>query len=200
MSILDYNEIRERKVIIYNDEPCVVVSSHVARTQMRKPTNQTKLKSLVSGKVFQAIFQASDRAEEAEIEKRPAKFLYAQPQKNEWWFVNPEDAKDRYSLSINEVGETAKWLKADMEVTIKVFSRDDDSEVIIGVDTPIKIEMTVKEAPPNAKGDTATGGRKIVKLENGTELSGVPMFIEAGDVIIINTETGEYVELVEKNN
>ncbi len=197
MSLLDYNEIREKKVIIYGDEPCVVVSSHVARTQMRKPTNQTKLKSLISGKVFQAVFQAADRAEEADIEKRTAKFLYAQPQKNEWWFVDTEE-DTRFKLTAEEVGDTAKWLREGSEVSIKVFLRDDDEEVIIGTETPIKVDMKVKEAPPNFKGDTATGGKKTVVLENGTELSGVPLFIEAGDTIRINTDLNEYVERVEK--
>ncbi len=198
MSLLDYNEIREKKVIIYDDEPCLVVSSHVARTQMRKPTNQTKLKSLISGKVFQAVFQASDRAEEADIEKRVSKFLYAQPQKNEWWFATIEDTKDRFKLTRDEIGEAAKWIREGSDVTIKFFLKDDDEEVVIGAETPIKVELTVKEAPPNVRGDTATGGRKTVLLENGTELSGVPLFIEAGDIIRINTELGEYVERVEK--
>jgi len=199
MSLLDYNEIREKKVIIYDDEPCVVVSSHVARTQMRKPTNQTKLKSLTSGKVFQAVFQASDRAEEAEIEKRDAKFLYAQPQKNEWWFADAKDSKTRIKLTTDEVGDVAKWIAEGSDVMIKFFIKDDDEEVVIGVETPIKVEMRVKDAPPNVRGDTATGGRKTVTLENGTELSGVPLFIEAGDIIRINTDLGEYVERVEKN-
>lgn len=198
MSLLDYNEIRERKVIIYNNEPCVVVSSHVARTQMRKPTNQTKLKSLISGKVFQAVFQAADRAEEAEIEKREAKFLYSQPHKNEWWFCDISDPSERFSLTTEDVGDTAKWLKEGSEVLLKFFIKDDDEEMVIGVETPVKIELMVKEAPPAIKGDTATGGRKIVKLENGTDLSGVPLFIEAGDIVRINTDTGEYVERVEK--
>jgi len=199
MSLLDYNEIREKKVIIYNDEPCMVVSSHVARTQMRKPTNQTKLKSLVSGKVFQAVFQAADRAEEAEIEKRAAKFLYAQPQKNEWWFADVEDATNRFKLTSDDVSDIVKWITEGSDVMLKFFIKDDDTEIVIGAETPIKVDMRVKAAPPNFKGDTATGGKKIVTLENGTELSGVPLFIEAGDIIRINTDLGEYVERVEKN-
>ncbi|HVU84007.1 MAG TPA: hypothetical protein VHC50_04155, partial [Puia sp.] len=74
--MLQYNEIREKKIIIHNDEPCEVVESHVARTQQRKPQNQVKLRSLISGKTFAATFHVSDTADEAELEKREVKFLY----------------------------------------------------------------------------------------------------------------------------
>ena len=194
MSLLDYNEITQKKVIIYDEEPCVVISSHVARTQMRKPTNQTKLKSLVSGKVFQAVFQASDQAPEADIEKRSAKYLYKN--KNEYWFCDPSDPKNRFIIDPDVIGDQIKWVRENSEVTIKVFIRDDETEVIIGLDTPVKVDLLVTDAPPNVRGDTATGGRKIVKLETGAELSGVPLFIEAGDVIRVNTDLGEYVERV----
>ncbi len=198
MSLLDYNEIREKKVIVYDDEPCLVVSSHVARTQMRKPTNQTKLKSLLSGKVFAAVFQASDSAPEADIEKRDAKFIFAQPQKNEYWFCNVDSPKERFALTFDQVSDAIKWIKPDSQVLLRVYVKDNEEEVVIGVETPIKVDMMVKSAPPNVKGDTATGGKKIVTLENGTEIGGVPLFIEEGDIIRINTELGEYVERVEK--
>ena len=74
--MLQYNEIREKKIIIYNGEPAEVVESHVARTQQRKPQNQVKLKSLISGKTIAATFHVSDTAEEAEIKERDITFLY----------------------------------------------------------------------------------------------------------------------------
>jgi len=70
MALLEYNEIREGKIIIYNNEPCEVLESNVARTQQRKPQNHTKLKSLIGGRTYNATFQGSDTAEAAETEKR----------------------------------------------------------------------------------------------------------------------------------
>ena len=70
MSQLQYNEIREKKIIIHDDEPCEVIESHVARTQQRKPQNQVKLKSLISGKVFRATYHVADKADEADINKK----------------------------------------------------------------------------------------------------------------------------------
>ena len=86
MSQLSYNEIREKKIIIYNNEPYEVVSSHVARTQQRKPQNQVKLKSLISGKSISATFHASESVKEAEVERKEIKFLYHN--RDEYWFCN----------------------------------------------------------------------------------------------------------------
>src|SRR3989338_2961279 len=109
MSQLQYSEIREKKIIIHDDETCEVVESHVARTQQRKPQNQVKLRSLISGKVFPATYHVADSADEADIEKREVTFLYYN--KGEYWFCDPNDKSDRFKLDIALVGDTAKFLK-----------------------------------------------------------------------------------------
>jgi len=193
MSQLDYSDIREKKIIIHDGEPCEVLESHVARTQMRKPQNQVKLKSLVSGKVFAATFHAQDNADEADVEKKEVKFLYHN--KGEYWFADPEDPKNRFKLDYSLLGDNSKFLKENSNVTALVWTTEDDEEKIIKITLPIKMNFRVKEAPPAVKGDTAKGGNKVITLENGTTLT-APMFIEEGDVVSINTETGLYVERV----
>ncbi len=79
-----------------------------------------------------------------------------------------------------------------------IFTNDDDEEQIIGLSIPVKMDLKVKEAAPAVKGNTSQGASKTVVLENGTEIS-VPLFINEGDVVKVNTETGEYVERAEKN-
>lgn len=190
MSQLQYNEIREKKIIIHNDEPCEVVESHVARTQQRKPQNQVKLKSLISGKTIAATFHVSDSADEADIEKRDTKFLYHN--KGEYWFSDPEDPKNRFKLDAALLGVSAKFLKENGVVTSLVWINDDE-EKTIGLSLPIKMEFKVKEAPPAVRGDTSKGGVKVIVLENGSTLT-APMFINEGDIVRVNTETGEYVE------
>lgn len=194
MAQLEYNEIREKKIIIHDGEPCEVVESHVARTQQRKPQNQVKLKSLISGKTFAATFHVSDKADEADIEKRDVKFLYMN--KGEFWFADPNDPKNRFQLGNNLIGDSAKFLKENGLVQALVWD-DDDEEKIIKITLPIKMELRVKEAHPAVRGNTVQGGTKTVVLENGTNIN-VPMFIEEGDVLSINTETGNYVERVTK--
>jgi len=192
--MLDYSEIRERKIIIFEDEPCEVMEYHVARTQQRKPQNQVKLKSLLSGRTWNATFHASDKVDEAEVGKKDIKFLYAN--KDEFWFCEPEDPKNRFQIKADIIGTAAKYLKANENVTALVWNNDGDDQ-IIKISLPIKMEFIVKEAPPSIKGNTANGGGKLVTLENGIKLS-TPFFIEEGDKIILNTETGEYVERVKK--
>lgn len=190
--MLEYSEIRTGKIIIYEDEPCEVMDNHVARTQQRKPQNQVKLKSLLSGRTWNTVFHASDKADEAEITKRDVKFLYSN--KGEYWFSDPENPKDRFKLDEKILGDSAKYLKANENVAALVWDNDGE-EQIISVKVPVKMDFVVKEAPPSIKGNTANGGGKLVTLENGMKLN-VPFFIETGEKIRVNTETGEYVERV----
>jgi len=191
--MLEYSEIRSGKIIIYENEPCDVLDNHVARTQMRKPQNQVKLKSLLSGRTWNATFHAADKAEEADIVKRDIKFLYAN--KGEYWFCDLDDASNRFKIEEKVIGENAaKYMKADGKVTAMIWD-DDDEEKIIKVILPIKMEFTIKEAPPSIRGNTANGGGKLAVLENGIKIQ-VPFFVEEGDKIVVNTETGEYVERV----
>ncbi|MEI6580852.1 MAG: elongation factor P [bacterium] len=193
MSQLQYSEIREKKIIIYNDDPCEVVESHVARTQQRKPQNQVKLKSLITGKTIAATFHVADTAEEADISKKEVKFLYHN--RGEFWFCDPEDPKNRFKLDEQLMdNNTAKFLKPN-ENAIALVWDDDDEEKTIKVSLPVKMEFKVKEAPPAVRGDTSKSGNKIITLENGATLN-APMFINEGDTIRVNTETGEYVERV----
>ena len=192
--MLEYSEIRTGKIIIYEDEPCEVIDNHVARTQMRKPQNQVKLKNLVTGRALNATFHAADKAEEAEIIKREIKFLYTN--KGEYWFSDPHNPKDRYQIDENIIGETKKFLKTNENATAVIWDNDGE-EKIIKVLLPIKMEFTIKEAPPSIRGNTANGGGKLAILENGVKIQ-VPFFIEMGDKIVVNTETGDYVERVGK--
>jgi len=192
MATLEYSAIREKKVIIHNDEPCEVVESHVARTQQRKPQNQVKLKSLISGKVFPATFHVSDKADEADITKKDVMFLYHN--KGEYWFCDPNNKADRFKLDASLMNaNTIKFLKPNENAQALIWTTDDDEEKTIGITLPIKMEFKVKEAPPAVRGDTSKGGVKVIVLENGSTLT-APMFLNEGDTVRVNTETGEYVE------
>ena len=190
MAQLEYNEIRTGKIIIHNDEPCVVLDNHVARTQQRKPQNAVKLKSLRSGKTFNEVFHVSDGAVEADLEKREVKFLYAS--KGEFWFCDPKDPSNRFKLDESLLGGITKFLNTNGMATALIWDNDGEEETI-GVTLPIKMTFTVKEAPPAIKGDTRGSSGKQVVLENGTSIT-APLFVSEGDKIVVNTETGEYVE------
>ncbi|MEK9182452.1 MAG: hypothetical protein AAB809_00045, partial [Patescibacteria group bacterium] len=113
----------------------------------------------------------------------------------EYWFCDPNDKSNRFKLEVALMGSNAKFLKQNSNVTALIWTNEDDKEKIIKITLPIKINFKVKEAPPAVRGDTSKGGNKVITLENGTTLN-APMFINEGDTVSINTETGEYVERV----
>jgi elongation factor P len=176
---------------MYEGEPWVVLACHVFRKQQRKPVNATKLKNLISGRVVETTFHVSDKVDEADMSKKTIKFIFRK--KDEFWFTDPNNPKDRFFLSADLIGNEARFLRENLEVTALVYVNEEGEEQIIGVELPVKMAFEVKEAPPSTKGDTATGGNKVVTLEGGATVN-VPLFVSAGDKIIINTETGEYVE------
>lgn len=192
MAKLEYNEIKPRKYIIYDDAPYEVLEYHVARTQQRKPQNQVKLRNLINGKVIPATFHASDMVDEADISKRTIKYLFTN--KGEYWFCEEKDPSKRFTINEDTLSGTTKFLKANSLVDAKIFTNDDDEETIIGIELPIKMTFKVTSAPPNVKGNTAgSSSGKLVTIETGASVT-APLFIEEGEEIVVNTETGEYVE------
>lgn len=190
MALLSYSEITQKKVIEYNGEPYKVLSSHVFRMQQRKPVNQTKLQHLVSGKVLEISFHQNESVPEAEIEMMDATYLYTN--RGESWFCEDGNPKNRFSFPEDAVHDKIQWLIQNAPVQVMVYK-----EKPLTIEIPIKIDLKVTEAPPAIKGDTATGGNKQVTLESGATVL-TPLFINAGDILKVNTETGEYVERVEK--
>ena len=191
MSVLSYNEIVPKTIINYNNEPYEVLSSHVFRMQMRKPVNQTKLRHLVSGKVIEISFHQNETVDEADIGKLQAQYLYTN--RGESWFAQVGNPKNRFSFSEDAVHDQVQWLSPN--ATVEVLTYEDKP---ITIKIPIKVDLAVKEAPPNVKGDSATGGNKPVTLVKGAVVN-VPLFINTGDIIRINTDTGEYAERVSKS-
>ncbi len=188
--MLNYNEITTGKVIVYNNEPYKVLSHHVFRMQQRKPVNATKMKGLKTGKVVEYSFHQNENVEEAALEKRPIIYIYES--KGEYWFHEAGNPGKRFALSPELIAGKEQYLKPKDEYQAVLF---DDK--IIGVEVPVKMTFVVKEAAPAVRGNTAQGATKSIVLETGATVV-APLFINTGDVVEINTETGSYVGRVEK--
>ena len=195
MAVLNYNEIRERKYIVLGGEPYEVLDSHVFRKQQRKPVNQTKLKNLITGKVTEQTFHQNDKIEEADISKKTINYLFHKLNRQqgieEYWFADEKNPGNRFMLQEEMIGASqTKFLKNNSPVTALVFG-----ENIIGVELPKKIDVRVTEAAPAVRGNTANNATKTVVIETGANIN-VPLFINEGEIIRVNTETGEYTERV----
>jgi elongation factor P len=190
MAVLSYNEITLKKVILWDEEPFLVLSSHVFRKQKRKPVNVTKLKSLIGGRVVEQTFHSNEVAEEAEIETKEIEYIYEA--KGVYWFNTPGKPAERFSLEHDVVGDEIRFLKPKTVVDAMVFNDN-----IISIKIPVKVELVIKETAPAVKGNTSGNALKEAILETGAKIM-VPMFINEGDIIRVNTELGEYTERAEK--
>jgi len=190
MAVLSYNEILSKCIINYNNEPYEVLSAHIFRMQQRKPVNQTKLRHLVTGKVVEISFHQNETVTEAEIERMQAQYLYTN--RNESWFAEEGNPKNRFSFPADAVHEKIQWLMPNSTVEVLTYE-----EKPITVTIPVKVDLEVKDAPPAVKGNTVSGGNKLAILVTDAKVN-VPLFINAGDIVRINTDSGEYVERVEK--
>lgn len=187
---LGVNELKPKTFLIYEGQPYVVLETHHLKMQQRRPTVQVKMRNLINGKILERNFAQSDVFEEADIEHKKVRFLYNH--REQYWFSYENEPTKRFLLTKELISEATKFLKPNTILEAIEYNGE-----IINIELPIKMELKVVEAPPAIRGDTAQGGVKQVKLETGANMN-VPLFINQGDIIRINTETGEYVERVEK--
>ena len=173
--MLSYTEVKPGVVVVIDGEP------------FQKPHNTAKMRSLLSGSTVERVFTQADKIVEAEIETREIQFVYAN--RGEVIFADPKNPKDRFPLSADIIGSALDYIREKDIVEARVFNDE-----IFGLRIPIKVELEVTEAPPNIRGNTSSGGNKVT-LETGLTVT-TPLFIEVGDVIRVNTETGTYVERV----
>ena len=186
MAVLDFSDLKGTgQIIKYNGEPYQIIWSNFMRTAQRKPVIQAKLRNLMTGKVMEYSFKYGEKIDEAEVLKRKCQFLYADDEGAH--FMNPENFETIMVPKII-VEDQIKFLKESSDVTIMFFE-----ERPIALDLPVKIDLKVTETSPGIKGDTATGGSKPATLETGYVVN-VPLFIKEGDIVRVNTASGDYVE------
>lgn len=186
--MLSYFQLRKGVKFVLDDEPYEVLEFQQMRKAQDVVVAQTKIRNLITGKVFERNFHLGDSFEEAEPEKIDVKFLYSY--RGKFYFSEAENPKIRFELNEEQIGPGSKFLKPNQILNGIKFQGK-----IINVVLPIKIKLVVVEAPPGVKGDRAQSGTKIVTLETGAKVN-VPLFIKVNDIVEINTETGEYVQRI----
>lgn len=187
--MLSYFDLRKGVKFILNGQPYEVLEFQQMKKAQDVVVARTKIKNLITGQVIERNFHQDETFEEAEIEKIKVKFIYSK--KGKFYFCETENPRNRFYLEEEKIGTGAKFLKENLILDGLKFKGE-----IINVSLPIKVQLKVVEAPPGIKGQRAQPGTKQVTLETGAKIN-VPLFIESGDIIEINTETGEYVRRVE---
>lgn len=188
--MLSYNDLKPGVIIVYEGSPHEILKADFLRKQQRKPVMQTDIRNLLTGKVIQRNFHMNESFEEADIEKTDATYLYTN--RGEIWFCEGSDRAKRFTLSSDIAGPQAPFINQNTPVRALRWNGD-----VISIEWPIKSEVVIKETVPGERGNTSSGGTKAATLETGAVIQ-VPLFINNGDVIRINTDTGAYTERVEK--
>jgi len=181
--MLGLSDIKSGKNIVLDGTPFAVLYHEHSKTGRAGAVLRTRIKNLFTGAVLEKTFQGYDNVEEADISKSKAQFLY---QEGENYAFMDNESYEQFSLSKDVLGDAVNYLIEGTEVLVLNFN-----SMPINIELPVKIELKVVEAPPGIKGNSATTGGKVVKLETGFSIN-APLFIKEGETIIVNTERGEY--------
>ena len=190
MAKVEYNQVLPKKTVVMDGDPYLVLSSNIAKKDRQKASNNVRMKNLRNGNVIERTLHQSDVLQDADVNKRDVKFLYEN--RGEFWFCEPNNPSARFNLEHDVVGDLDKYITTNSIVEALVFD-----DVIMSILIPIKVELKVTKSMPAVKGNSSGGALKEVTVETGATIM-VPMFINEGDVIGINTESNDYSERIEK--
>lgn len=178
-------DLKPGRAITLDGEPFLILTSQFGRKSQSKANMQTKLKNLKTGAIVARNFQGSEKIEPAEVGYRHVQYLYGN--QGTRTFMDLE-SYDQFEFTDDSLGEVTDFLIDGLEVDALVYEGNP-----IGIQLPVTVVMSVKETMPGVKGDTATGGTKPAVLESGVTVA-VPLFINEGDKVKVNTETRLYIE------
>jgi elongation factor P len=184
---MDLNDVKLGVVVLMNNEPFQVIWSNRMRTAQRKPVMQAKLRNVITGKVLEYSFKFGEKVTEADVTRENANFLYADEDGTH--FMN-NVTFETVDLAKEATAEQELYLIESTKVQVLRFNGKP-----VSIELPIKVELKVTEAPPGITGNSGGNVTKPITLETGLIVQ-APMFIKEGEVVRIDTRTGEYVERV----
>ncbi len=180
-------QFRKSLKIELSGEPFVIVDFQHVKPGKGGAFVRTKMKSLISGNVLDKTFRSGEKVDVPDLEEKKMSFLYRDD--SGFCFMDSE-TYDQMMLKEDQIGSAMEYLKENIEVEVLFHNG-----IPIGIDLPMFMELTIAETDPGIRGNTASGGSKPAKLETGKTVQ-VPLFLNEGDIIKVDTRTGEYIERV----
>jgi elongation factor P len=168
-------------------DPCTILENEFVKPGKGQAFNRVRLRNLKTGRVIERTFKSGDTLEGADVVDTDMQYLYSDGE--QWHFMAPETF-EQHGADPNAVGDAVKWLKEQDMCTVTLFNGSP-----IAVSPPNFVELTITETDPGIRGDTSGGGGKPATLETGAVVR-VPLFVQTGEVIKVDTRTGEYVSRV----
>ncbi|MCX6011796.1 MAG: elongation factor P [Chloroflexi bacterium] len=185
--MIDSGELKKGLTIELDDKLYQVIAYQQTKLGRGSATVKLKLHDIRSGHTIERSFQASEKFKRARLDSRAMQYLYNDG--DSYYFMD-EKSFEQMPISPDQLGDALDYLKENMSVEVSSYQGK-----LIGVELPITVELEVVETGPGFKGDTATAGNKPAKLETGITIQ-VPLFISNGDIIKVDTRTGQYLERV----
>ena len=189
MAVIDTSEFRKGLKIELEGEPFVIVDFQHVKPGKGSAFVRTRLKSLATGNVLEKTFKSGDKVDMPDLEEKTMQFMYAE---GDTFHFMDQKTYEQISLDREHMADAALYLKD--ELVVRVLFHNGAS---LGVELPTFVELKVVETKPGVRGDTATGGTKPATLEGGVVVQ-VPLFINQGEIIKVDTRDGTYVERVSK--
>ncbi|MBB3184722.1 elongation factor P [Halomonas fontilapidosi] len=179
------NEFKGGLKVMLDGDPCTIVENELVKPGKGQAFNRVKLRNLMTGRVWERTFKSGDSLEAADVLELEMEYLYTDG--DMWYFMKTDGSFEQYAVEKKALGDTEKWLKEQVPYTVTLWNDN-----VINVTPPNFIELEVTETDPGLKGDTAQGGSKPATLSSGAVVR-VPLFINEGEVLKVDTRTGEYV-------
>jgi elongation factor P len=183
--MIDAGELRKGVAIELDGEIYQILEYQHVKMQQRQPVVKLKLRGVRSGNFTERNFQSGDKVTTVFLEHRPVQYLYSDG--NLYYFMD-NDSYEQIMLTADQIGESTNYLKEGLMLELLTCKGD-----TVTIELPTTVELQITETEPGFKGDRATAGTKPAKLETGVTVQ-IPLFINSGDTIRVNTRTGQYVE------
>ena len=184
MATYSTNQFKNGLKIILDGDPCSITENNVVKPGKGQAFNKVKAKNLRTGRVLERTFKSTETVEAADVDEMNVEYLYSD---GEYWHFMEPSSFEQYAADEVAVSDAVKWIKG-QEVCVMTLWNGSP----LTITPPNFVELAVAQTDPGLKGDTAQGATKPATLETGTEVK-VPLFINEGDILKVDTRNGEYV-------
>ncbi len=184
MASYSTNEFRSGLKVMVDGDPCAIIENEFVKPGKGQAFNRVKIRNLKTGRVLEKTYKSGETLEAADVMDTEMQYLYND---GEFYHFMVPDTFEQHAADAAAVGDAAKWLKAQDMCEVTLYNG-----APISVTPPNFVELEVVETDPGLRGDTAQGGTKPAKLETGAVVK-VPLFLEEGEVVKVDTRSGEYM-------
>jgi len=191
MASYSTNEFRGGLKVLLDGDPCIILENEFVKPGKGQAFNRVKLRNLMTNRVWERTFKSGESLEAADVVELEMEYLYSDGEF--WYFMMTDGSFEQYPASEKAVGDTVKWLKEQDKYTVTLYN-----DAPLSVTPPNFVELEVVDTDPGMKGDTAQGGSKPATLSTGAVVN-VPLFITIGEVLKVDTRTGDYVSRVKSS-